>query len=212
MFQFIASSGLVLAACILATGCDSKGYGTSPSDSYPYASIPTPGTVSVTLSSASQVIPLPSTADYGGTITLPAAATGAGTRVALYTGIAPPFGPGTPVLAPTSINDAPAPIPLIYLTFTPASATTLATLPGFAITLPANISSGATFYLGAYDPAAPLSGYILGTEGPASVSGSALTFTPPPRSGPTWNAQQTYAYVLYAIPTPAPTPSPIPHA
>lgn len=212
MFRFIACSGLVLAACILAAGCDSKGYGTSAGDSYPYASIPTPGTASVTLSNAAQIIPLPGTADYAGSIAMPAAALGAGTRVALYTGIAPPFGPGTPVLAPTSINGAPAPIPLIYLTFTPASTTTLATYPGFALTLPANISTGATFYLGAYDPAAPLDGYVLGAEGPASVSGSALTFTPPPRSGPAWTAQRTYAYVLYALPLPAPTPSPTPHA
>ena len=74
-------AGIFLSAAIAFAGCSSGGYGTSPGDSYPYASIPTPGTASVVLSSEMQTFPLPTSAGYGGTLQFARATSGVGASV-----------------------------------------------------------------------------------------------------------------------------------
>ena len=201
-------AGIFLSAAIAFAGCSSGGYGTSPGDSYPYASIPAPGTASVVLSSEMQTLPLPTSAGYGGTLQFARATSGVGASVNVDLGIAPPFGTGTPVLAPTGVAGARAPIPYIYIAFTPDRAVTLSAFPSFSFTLPAEILPTGTLFLGSYDPANPLAGYRLGVEGPVSPQTNSAVFLAPTQSAPTWQAKQTYAFVLYGIPTPSPSPSP----
>jgi hypothetical protein len=188
-----------LAAAILA-GCGA-GTGSSPSDAFPYAQQPAPGTITAAFSNAPQSVQLPPAAGFTGTVYLPAATTGSGVTVTLYAGISPP---GTdPVISPTQTGNGPAPIPLIYLGLTPAASVALPSLPSFTIVLPAYIATGPNFFLGLYDPANQLAGYALGSEGPATVTGSTLTFAAP-LAPIRLQANQTYALSLYAVPTPPP--------
>lgn len=203
----IIRSALALALTASLVACGAQGYGTSPGDSFALARI-SPGNGETILTNAQHIAPLPATVGYTGSVLVPRALNGAGTSLAIYTGVYPKDGTTTPVLAPTQVGSARAPIPLIYLQFTPTADTTLASYPGFTIDLPDNIPTGPQFYIGAYDPATPLAGYALATEGPATVTGSTLTFTPPPTITPVLRGKSVYAYVLYEIPTPAPSPIP----
>ena len=197
--------GALLAAAFV-TGCSGAGSGTSPGDSFALAHIPAPGRAVVSFGSGATSVPLPATTGYNGTIALPATSAGSGSA-AVYVGIAPQGGTTVPVLAPTQMGAGQAPIPLIYLTFTPTASLPLGAYPGFTITLPSDIPIGPALYLGYYDSAHPLNGYALALEGPATVAGSTARFTPPPGAGPTWQPNNVYAFVLYEVPTSAPSPS-----
>lgn len=194
---------LVVGACALACGCNTY------TSSYVAPGTPSSigaGTGSATLGAAVVTAALPPTVGYTGTIDFPAVTPGA--ALALYDGVAPENGTTTPVLAPSQVGTAPAPIPLIYIQLTPNANVSLPAYPGFTITLPANIPTGPSFFLGFFNPAAPLNGYALATEGPASVSNGVLTFAPPPVAPPQLQANQTYGFVLYEIPTPSPSSAP----
>ena len=191
-----------IAAGVLA-GCGGGGSGSSPSDAFPFAQPPAPSSAKTSFSDTAQSVTLPPTAGYTVTAMLPPAISGAGTAATISAGISPPG--IDPVIAPTQTGSGPAAIPLIYVGLVSATAVSLPSLPSFTITLPDSIATTPSFYLGLYDPAKPLAGYALGTEGPATVSGSTLTFTAP-ATPIALQANQVYALSLYAIPTPPPPP------
>jgi beta-glucanase (GH16 family) len=100
--------------------------------------------------------------------------------------------------------------PLVYLSLFWTSPITFVTQPGFTFTVPsADIVSGVNYYLGIYDPTRPSLGWQYGWEGPASVSGSTLTFSGG-SSSYTFAADLTYWIALIAVPPTAAQPTPAP--
>ena len=76
-------------------------------------------------------------------------------------------------------------------------------LPSFVLSLPASVStSGQTFYIAVFDGPTS-SANELATLGPASISGSTLTFTGPAQPT-TLNANTTYLFELYETSSTAP--------
>jgi len=153
---------------------------------------------------------------YSGTITVPAASI-ATTIGATFTTTQPS---GPPTLAaiqrrPQNIGASPI-TPIAYLAVTSAATVTFPQAPSFTIVFPFAVTSamGATSYVALYDPTKPSSGWTT-IEGPATASGSTLTFngTFNGATAPlTLTANVTYTFVLFsltsALPTPTPTPTP----
>jgi hypothetical protein len=127
---------------------------------------------------SAQRVTLTSTGGYGGTITIPTVTSGAGSMLSITAQTAQPQGvPSVGVPA------------LFFISFTLAND---ATQPAFQITLPAPVVN-VSYYLAYFDPDA---GWQLAIEGPATISGSTVTFAPTP--GPVaWGAGEPYWYALY---------------
>ena len=148
---------------------------------------------------------------YGATLSLPAASSGTATITATLTASEP-----SGLAAVTSAARLPAaiggtPSALVYIALHASANVTLTTGPLFAFTLPASISipSGANLYVGEYNAAASTWAAV---GGPATVSGSSVTFNVLP--GPvSFSSSQTYDFVLVAsamqvtIVTPTPLPT-----
>lgn len=156
---------------------------------------------------------------YTGTVTLPAGASiPADTQVTeTVTNIAPA---GLPALEELRVpldrqNDGlrsplseQTELVIIELGFT--KTVTLPTGLAFVIKVPAaDILPHVDYYLAFYDPTNPQFGLQLGFAGPATVSGSTLTFASS-TSNLTLIGGVTYIFVLYAVSVAVPTPSPVP--
>ena len=101
-------------------------------------------------------------------------------------------------------------VSILFLELFWGSPDTLVSQPGFTFTLPqADIVSGVGYYLAFYDPTRPSLGWQYDYEGPASVSGTKLTFTGG-SSAFTIQADVAYWYTLIAVPTSATQPTPAP--
>jgi hypothetical protein len=169
-------------------------------------------------------IDLPSSATlsgYSGTVTLPAGASvPADTQVTLtLTNVAPSGLPSLQDLLRTSASreveaartvlSERSALTILELGFT--KTITLSSGLAFVLKIPSNdIERDVSYFLAFDDPANP--GLQLGFAGPASVTGSTLTFTGS-TSSITLVAGATYIFVLYGVssavpsPTPAPTPT-----
>jgi len=91
-----------------------------------------------------------------------------------------------------------------------AAPITLSTLPSFTFALPsADIFSGVDYYLAIYDPSRPSLGWEEGWEGPATVSGTTLTFSGG-SSQYTFAGSLTYWLAVFAVPQSAAQPTPAP--
>lgn len=101
--------------------------------------------------------------------------------------------------------------PLLYIEIVTDPALTFAGAPSFSLSVPASeIVANTTYYLAQYDLQRPALGWQLGFEGPATISGTTLTFAAPSPASPlTMAAEIPLYFALYgASGTPAPTPAP----
>lgn len=103
---------------------------------------------------------------------------------------------------------------LLYIEVYSSATIVLPSAPGFAITIPsADVFPNANYYLALYDPTRPSLGWQYAFEGPATLSGTTVTFASNP-SPFTLSAGLNYYFALFVIPqnlaqpTPAPSTSP----
>jgi len=113
---------------------------------------------------------------------------------------------------------------LLFFKLASSATLTFPNLPAITLTVPAtSILAGTSYYLAAFDPLRTSLSWQKGWEGPATISGTTLTFASPNPAVPfTLSAQVPLYLALYAVnasvtaPTPAPsvspaaTPTPIP--
>ncbi|MGA7745503.1 MAG: hypothetical protein WCC70_13375 [Candidatus Aquilonibacter sp.] len=190
-----------LAALAIAAGC---GGGASTTPSTTATASPTPTPVSQPTGPPATVAPI-STATassvnvgsggFGLTIAFPAASSGGG-NLAISTSTTAPSG----IPAFTASGTA-----LFYVEFAPAAMFTLPSYPQFELTLPpADVPAGYNFFGAIYtnDASFP-SGYNAWSAsflGAASAIGQTLYY-PSPSSPLTFNANDTYVFCLYEVPT-----------
>ncbi len=207
--------GLIAIAALAVTLAQCSGSGGTASTMAPTPT-PTPspmpsglvipaGGGTLTLFTAAQA------SGYAGTLTVPAATTG-GSALTVTTSTTLPAGLPT-VLSrgrrPLQVTDT----PVFYFSLTLSSTMSWPTTPSFTITLPSAAQSGVSYYFAFYDPTKASLGFQLTAVGPATVSGSTLTF-PATSNAVTLTGGVTYWFALYyttgASPTPTPSPSPTP--
>jgi hypothetical protein len=203
-----------VAAAALIAGC---GGGTS---SFTPVATPNPNapfTVTQTASVTSVAAPLslPSSGGFGGALTLSARTVPASeTLTETLTNIAPSAAPALQSVA-RSAQSRPtlSVVPgsqTLYVLITSSVAFVQTSPPVFALTLPnADITAGAAYYLALYDPTQPALGWQRGFAGPATISGTTLTFAPTGTSF-TFTAGVQYAFGVYT--NTGATPSPVPTA
>jgi hypothetical protein len=221
---------LILAAtCALAAcgGGSSSAPATSPTQAP--SSIPTAVPIAtsapfavqsvVTPIAAATAVPLPADGNYSGAITFGAVTStiAPGTTISITLTNITPSTPNAPTLSDVlrqlagrrSIASSGAIDVLEYIDVLCSNSVTYATTPGFSLTVPAAEIATASYYLAIYDPTRPSLGWQLGFEGPATITGSTLTFTG--ASTPfTFAADTNYYFAAYAISTAAATPTPAP--
>lgn len=218
--SFLHIFALLAFASALVAGCSRGGVVTPPA--------PTPDSVTQQIAQAGGTIVLPSVNGLSGSMTVPANNATAGTTMTVSMLSGAPSG---------------APVPAAYrrMTSTPTTESSLEIqvsqtvtfqgFPGFALTLPASISTaGENFYIAVYQGTGS-SAPLLVTIGPATVNGQVITFAPT-ATPITLQAGVTYLVELYEVsaasaspspspspslspspsPTPSPTPSPSPSA
>jgi hypothetical protein len=177
----------------------------------------------VSATSGTLTVPI-SAPQYTGTLTVTGAQSPvtSGLTVDLTVASSIPAGfPGLPAAtawarsARTALAAGAAPVPL--LSIEPVFSALVTGTGGMVVLhVPASVVDPAdAYYIAYFDPNALAFGWQLGWAGPATVSGTTLTFN---LSGPVaFDARTTYALVLFAVsdaapkPTPAPTLSPTPH-
>ena len=218
---FPSLAGALTLLAVFAAGCGgatstlprSAGAAATPSPS----PVPLPGsataTVTVGASTASASLG-PVLGGYSGIVTLPAASNAAALTLTL-SGAQPA---GTPAVQ--SMKRRPQTIggtgiaPVAYLTITSSALVSFDATPLIAITLPAGTPSlGQIAYIALYDStASPQPGWTM-FEGPATASGTTLTFAGS-NAGLQLKAGVAYDLVVFSVigtlPTPTPTPTPTP--
>ena len=154
-------------------------------------------TYSVTTTATPQA--LPGAGGISGSISIQAAS-GTG-QVSVQTSTTAPSGaPTANQLTQTSARKIQSGTLTFYFftTLTFITPVTLASLPGFSLTLPSSIpTSGGTFFYAIQDPSSTAA-LAYRTEGPATVSGQTLTFLPSPNPI-TFNPNQPYVIAFYEI-------------
>jgi hypothetical protein len=66
--------------------------------------------------------------------------------------------------------------PVVYFSITPSATVSFSSTPGFTLNLPSAALAGVSYYLAIYNPTQVPANWNLAAFGPASVSGSSLTF------------------------------------
>lgn len=180
------------------------------------------GPTTLLLLSAGGPVALPTAGGYSGSVQLPANDATSGTTITIGASSAPPAGAPTPQAlrrshganTPHAVARAPQavalPTVLFVVSFQVSQNVTFQSTPSFSIQLPAGFSTvNETFFIaifGGTSAQAPL----LATLGPATVSGSMLSFSGS-ASPLTFDAGTTYLAELYEMATgPTATPSPVP--
>jgi hypothetical protein len=223
-----------LAILITVAGCGGGGVATAPvpAPGTTAPALPASGTFAATNSVALAAVPqtngalavaLPAAGPYSGTMSIPAPSGGvAGTTFALTLASSTDAFGGVPTLtsaariAQARHTDAlTGHAVLFYLALASSAEYDAANAPGFVINGPAGLPA-ANYYAAFYSPLQSSLGWQLDFEGPATVSGSTLTFAAPNPATPI----QLHPFVLYTLavyaasssapaPTPAPAASPI---
>ena len=154
----------------------------------------------------------PVTGGYSGTITVPPANV-VTTISATFTTTQPSGPPALASLRRRPQNIGASPItPIAYLTVSAPATVTFPQAPSFTIVFPFAVTAavGSTSYVAVYDPTKPANGWTT-IEGPATASGSTLTFngTFNGAIAPlTLSAGVTYTFVLFTLQSALPTPTP----
>lgn len=209
----IVHTSLFVAVSIVVAACNG-GPGTSPATQGP---VPT----QITYSGAAAQIPV-SQGTYSGTVTLPtSSAPPSPVTITLLTSFRPfsaaPTLPAknrrnTPLAAPLITTDT----PILYFQLTASASVVLSSQPAFQFVVPASVNPvNGPFYVAFFDPTVSPFVWNMTLEGPGTVNGSTLTFTPT-ASPFSMQANVSYYYILYqavntqASPSPSPSPSPAP--
>ncbi len=180
------------------------------------------GPTTLLLLPAGGPVALPTAGGYSGSVQLPANDAPSGTTITIGASSAPPAGAPTPqalrrshgASTPHSVARAPQaaalPTVLFVVSFQVSQNVTFQSTPSFSIQLPAGISTVNESFFIAIFGGASAQAPLLATIGPATVSGSILTFSGS-ASPLTLDAGTTYLAELYEIATgPTATPSPVP--
>jgi subtilisin family serine protease len=204
----VFSAGTALVAC--GGGGGGGGSPISPATVTPTTPTPTP-----TQTTSSMVIPAAGgtltlftastggSGGYAGSVTVPAPSTGAGAT--LTSGVQTTLPAGLPALQSGARRPL-ADTPLLYVSLSVSTNVAFPTSPSFQIVLPSSAASGVQYYL-AECIANACSSWQLAAIGPATVSGSTLSFAATNNSV-FLTAGVTYWFVLYTAPTSTPTPTP----
>lgn len=178
--------------------------------------------------SGSQIpVSIPTVAGYAGTIGLPlpsgtlaANADLAETvsNTAIDAGSIPTLQSALRAAASTRSAEATSLAAFFYLKLASNGTIAFPNLPAITLTVPAaTIVPGTSYYLAAYDVLRTSLGWQRAWQGPATISGTTLTFAAPNPAIPfTFSAQVPFYLALYAVsatataPTPAPSISPAP--
>ncbi len=179
---------------------------------------PTPaptGPAALTLPQAGGPVVLPTAGGYAGMLQLPANNAPSGTTISIAAATAAPVGAPTPqALHRTHDLRSPqatlAPTVLFVVTIQVSQSVTFTSTPSFSIQLPAGMSTvNEAFYIAIFSGESAQSP-LLTSLGPATISGSTITFTGS-ATRLTFDAGVTYLIELYEVATgPTATPSPLP--
>jgi hypothetical protein len=150
---------------------------------------------------------MPSVAGYSGTLQLPASTAASGTTIAATSTTVAPG--GLPTLCLRRSFTTTTQTVYLYESITPSATITFNGIPGFTLTLPSSVStSGQTFYIALLAPGTTQ--WQMAADGPAQLTGQTLTFPQIPGTPVTLNANQTYWFAFYSVPTSSVTPTPSP--
>ena len=213
---FMAGGAFFFVSALAACGGGGGGTSATPPITNPVSatpSTPTPSPSPVPIS-ASSVVTVPSSGGsaaipafggYSGNLNFPAPASGAGATLNVTSSLTPPS--GVPALSsalrvPKGVGAS----ALFYVALAPISSVAFASTAGLTLILPSAATPGQNYFLASYSSANASAGFQA-AAGPASVSGSSVTFAT--SSNPqTLAAGTTYVYALYELVAPTPTPSP----
>ena len=165
-------------------------------------------------------LPLPSSHGFGGSVTFPASSP---QQQVNLTETLQNFAPqdGTPALTkdrvPQGVRQALAQVPhqtIVYLKLVTDGLVTIGNSPTFTFTVPADVITPNTSFYVAYFDKTGIDDWILAWEGPASVSGTTLTFATNNLGPFPIQPNTSYWFALVAVTTgtvtPSPSPSPTP--
>jgi hypothetical protein len=202
----------VVAAALIA-GCGGGTSFTPVATPNPNASFTVTQTVPV--SSVAAPLALPSSGAFRGTLTLSARTVPTSeTLTETLTNIAPSAAPALQSVARSAQSRSTESVvpgsQALYVLITSSLAFVQTSPPVFALTLPsADVTAGAAYYLALYDPTKPALGWQRGFAGPATVSGTTLTFAP---TGTTFTFAAGVQYAFGVYTNTGATPSPVPTA
>ncbi|GAC1388630.1 MAG: hypothetical protein NVSMB31_02930 [Vulcanimicrobiaceae bacterium] len=175
---------------------------------------PSTASSSITVGAAASTAPIPAVGSISGSISLPAATTGAGATIAATSSLNPPA--SLPALQAHLRAALDTTTVYVYESFTPSATITFASTPTFSITLPAGTNMSQSFFIAVYN-----AGWDKVHAQAGTVSGLTVTF-PSQATSLTLQAGTTYYFALYGVlastpaptatPTPAPTATPTPVA
>lgn len=187
---------------------------------------PSPASSSIAVSSGAANLSVPAIGGISGTFSLPSITSTLTGNVVVTSSLTAPSLVSVPigfssarlhVLSVRATLDASnTNVPIYFLTLQPqgsGSAVLSGTITA-TFTIPSNLyPAGSNLFVAAYYPGA--AGWVDAVAGPASVSGSTVTFMASPATPLTLSAGQTYALAIYYVgpvvtPTPVPTPVPAP--
>jgi hypothetical protein len=200
---------ILLALGLSACG---GGGGTAPSAPGAPQQPSQPGTATAshtyTLGGAASSYAIPSLAGFGGSVAMPAATVPAATTLSLTSALKAPAGaPAFPTAARP--KDAGTLNVYFYTTIQLSATITFQSLPGFSLTLPDTINPAGQQFFYAVSTSTPNSGAVqsFGTQGPATVAGQTVTFTPT-NTPLTLLAGTSYIVAFYATSAVAATATP----
>ena len=159
---------------------------------------------------------------FGGQISLPVSQASIPPNTVVQNTVANQSPAGVPVIQQLTRNAAGAARAALlgtgataieFVTLSFSNAVTFPSQPAFTFTLPAAYTNipNVAFFVAEYTMGYSFLGWIYGYEGPGSVSGTTVTFTPA-QSPTLFLANQPAYFALYAISVAAPTPTPAPSA
>jgi hypothetical protein len=209
---FFYAVPVVAAALVAACGGGTTNY-TPVATTNPNSQFTVTQTAAV--SSVAAPLVLPSSGAFGGTLTLSARTVPASeTLTETLTNIAPTAGPvlqsNARLAQSRSAESVVAGSQTLYVLITSSLSFVQTSPPVFALTLPSvDITAGAMYYLALYDPMQPALGWQRGFAGPATISGTTLTFAP---TGTTFTFAAGVQYAFGVYTNTGATPSPVPAA
>jgi hypothetical protein len=200
LFSRLFFSAVPLAAALAGCGGGSTNY-TPLSGAFS-------ATQTVTIENTASPLSLPSSHGFSGSVLLSGAVVPGGTTLTeTLTNVRPANAPALQAVARAESRSTEAVLAgsqVVYVALT-ASATFSETAPP-QLTLklpPADVVAGTTYYLALYDPTRPSLGWQQTFAGPAAISGSTLTFTPPGGTF-TFAANEQYDFGVYTYTGPPP--------
>ena len=214
------------AAIVVLSGCGGGGSSSSPGVVPPAVgteavfSVTQTAVIAATPGSAATTIVLPSGSSFSGTVTFPAPlAPVTGTLTLTVQNVAPaadgvpPLAFGRTAQGSRATRGSSPNVTLIYIRLVASQVIQLPHGPTYSLTVgAADLVPGATYDVAAFDDAAHPRDWDLTWEGPATLSGTTLTFSTAGSAAFTFAAGAKYWFALVALGAPVATPSPEPSA